>query len=36
MATHLKNLSVFESQTPTAADMKFGIVVAEWNINITG
>lgn len=36
MATNLKNLSVFESKTPVATNMKFGIVVAEWNVAITG
>lgn len=36
MATDLKNLSVFESEVPSANGMKFGIVVAEWNSNITG
>lgn len=35
MATKNKNLSVFTSETPTAKDMKFGIVVAEWNHEIT-
>lgn len=34
MAT--KNLSVFASEVPSAAGMKFGIVVAEWNSEITG
>lgn len=36
MATNLKNLSVFESEIPSAKGMKFGIVVAEWNWKITG
>lgn len=36
MATTLKNLSVFESEIPTAEDMKFGIVVSEWNWAVTG
>ncbi|MFI3330618.1 MAG: 6,7-dimethyl-8-ribityllumazine synthase [Rikenellaceae bacterium] len=36
MATNLKNLSVFDSSTPSAENMKFGIVVAEWNSAITG
>ena len=36
MATNLKNLSVFESEIPSAQGMKFGIVVAEWNWKITG
>jgi 6,7-dimethyl-8-ribityllumazine synthase len=36
MASELKNLSVFEGQEiPSAAGMKFGIVVAEWNHEIT-
>ena len=30
-----KNLSVFETPVPSAADMKFGIVVAEWNPEVT-
>ena len=33
MAT--KNLSRFESPVPSAADMKFGIVVSEWNSDVT-
>lgn len=36
MATKNKNLSVMESPVPSAADMKFGIVVAEWNSKVTG
>ncbi|MCD7962256.1 MAG: 6,7-dimethyl-8-ribityllumazine synthase [Rikenellaceae bacterium] len=37
MATELKNLSVFEGDAiPSANDMKVGIVVAEWNWEITG
>lgn len=36
MATNLKNLSVFESEVPSARGMKFGIVVAEWNWQVTG
>lgn len=36
MATNLKNLSVFQSEIPSAEGMKFGIVVAEWNWKITG
>lgn len=36
MATHLKNLSVFQSDIPSAEGMKFGIAVAEWNWKITG
>lgn len=35
MATKNKNLSVFDSETPSAEEMKFGIVVAEWNTQIT-
>jgi 6,7-dimethyl-8-ribityllumazine synthase len=36
MATNLKNLSSYdESTVPTAAKMKFGIVVSEWNSTIT-
>lgn len=34
MAT--KNLSQFETPIPSAADMKFGIVVSEWNPEVTG
>lgn len=35
MATNLKNLSVFDRPVPSAAEMSFGIVVAEWNHAIT-
>ncbi len=35
MATNSKNLSVFDSPVPSAADMKFGIVVSEWNREVT-
>lgn len=36
MASELKNLSAFEgSDVPNAAEMKFGIVWAEWNHAIT-
>jgi 6,7-dimethyl-8-ribityllumazine synthase len=36
MATHLKNLSDFSStEIPSAGPYKFGIVVAEWNTEIT-
>jgi 6,7-dimethyl-8-ribityllumazine synthase len=36
MASELKNLSEFEGGTiPSAAGMKFGIVTAEWNHEIT-
>ena len=31
MATKNHNLSKFDSPLPSAADMRFGIVVAEWN-----
>ncbi len=37
MATQLKNLSDFSNTTiPSAAPYRFGIVVAEWNAQITG
>jgi len=36
MATNLKNLSVFDKPVPSAKEMTFGIVVAEWNSQITG
>ena len=37
MATTLHNLSDYDpSAVPTAAGMRFGIVVSEWNHNITG
>ncbi len=37
MATQLKNLSDFSNTTvPSAAPYRFGIVVAEWNVQITG
>jgi 6,7-dimethyl-8-ribityllumazine synthase len=37
MATKRKNLSQYDpSSIPDAAGMKFAIVVAEWNIEITG
>ncbi|HYW96541.1 MAG TPA: 6,7-dimethyl-8-ribityllumazine synthase [Bacteroidales bacterium] len=37
MATDLKNLSLFNAEAlPEATDMKFGIVVSEWNVDITG
>ena len=36
MATHLKNLSDFSNtEVPSAAPFKFGIIVAEWNAEIT-
>src|ERR1700761_7379037 len=36
MATQLKNLSDFsETEVPSAAPYRFGIVVAEWNAGIT-
>ena len=37
MATEGKNLSTYDSDTiPNGADFKIGIVVSEWNENITG
>lgn len=36
MATNHKNLSIFEIEPSSAQDMKFGIVVSEWNWEITG
>ncbi len=35
MATKNKNLSTFTFPVPSAADMRFGIVVSEWNCRIT-
>ena len=35
MASNLKNLSVFDRPVPSASEMSFGIVVAEWNYAIT-
>lgn len=36
MATHLKNLSDYNPETiPSGKNMKIGIVVAEWNIDVT-
>jgi len=36
MSTNLKNLSDYDVRSvPTAADFRFGIVVAEWNYEIT-
>ena len=36
MATHLKNLSAYDANfVPDASNMKFGIVVSEWNLEIT-
>jgi len=35
MATKNKNLSVFATPVPSAEDMRFGIVVAEWNSEVT-
>ena len=35
MATSLKNLSEFDFPTPSAKDLSFAIIVAEWNIEIT-
>lgn len=37
MATSLKNLSQYDAASvPSASKMKFGIVVSEWNYDITG
>ncbi|WP_207428128.1 6,7-dimethyl-8-ribityllumazine synthase [Pedobacter sp. SYSU D00535] len=37
MATHLKNLSDFSHTTiPSAASYRFGIVMAQWNYEVTG
>ncbi len=37
MATHLKNLSdLSKEELPSASGFKFGIVVADWNNEITG
>jgi 6,7-dimethyl-8-ribityllumazine synthase len=37
MATNLKNLSDYNSsEIPDAKNMKFGIVVAKWNFDVTG
>lgn len=37
MASILKNLSSYDpKQVPSANDMKFGIVVSEWNHDVTG
>jgi len=37
MATAYHNLSEYDfNSVPNAANMKFGIVVSEWNFNITG
>ena len=37
MATAYHNLSEYDfNSVPNAAEMKFGIVVSEWNYNITG
>lgn len=37
MASHLKNLSDFSHTTvPSAKPFKFGIIVAEWNAEVTG
>ncbi len=36
MATHLKNLSNYDpSRVPSAKNMKFGIVVSDWNDSVT-
>ncbi len=36
MASELKNLSVFDTPVPSAEEMSFGIIVSEWNKEITG
>ena len=36
MASIHRNLSRLDPQLPSAADMKFGIVVSQWNPQITG
>ena len=37
MATAYHNLSDYDfNSVPNAEEMKFGIVVSEWNANITG
>ncbi len=37
MATSLKNLSDYDlNSVPDASQMKFGIVISEWNFDITG
>ncbi|MDE7134432.1 MAG: 6,7-dimethyl-8-ribityllumazine synthase [Rikenellaceae bacterium] len=36
MSSSIKNLSVFESPVPKSEGMSFGIVVSEWNSQITG
>ncbi len=36
MATKHKNLSDLGGELPSAAGMKFGIVVSEWNTSVTG
>ena len=37
MATAYHNLSDYDfNSVPDAKEMKFGIVVSEWNFNITG
>jgi len=36
MATIHKNLSQIDGALPSARDMKFGIVVSEWNSRVTG
>lgn len=35
MATNLQNLSTVKGEIPSAKSMKFGIVVAEWNSDVT-
>lgn len=36
MATNLKSSTILDVPTPSACDMSFGIVVAQWNSQITG
>ncbi|MDR2691022.1 MAG: 6,7-dimethyl-8-ribityllumazine synthase [Dysgonamonadaceae bacterium] len=37
MATELQNLSVYDSETvPDAGNMRFAVIVSEWNPEITG
>ena len=35
MATKNHNLSTFDTPLPSAEEMRFGIVVAEWNREVT-
>ncbi|MCF8258613.1 MAG: 6,7-dimethyl-8-ribityllumazine synthase [Flavobacteriales bacterium] len=37
MATYLQNLSVYDpDRVPSAKDLRFGILVSEWNTDVTG